>query len=118
MGAERFWEVPAEKDDFLLQLNDSKVSRELLELGLSEHDVILQAMKALVRQLGTKLSMIGNEKRLLKKTNEKQMRRYRKQQMVAKGSVAKPVESVATSLVMNAMCISRAISEVVIERDI
>lgn len=48
---DRFLEVAGERDDFLQMLKDCKVLKKNLEQKLSERDVILKAITALVKQL-------------------------------------------------------------------
>lgn len=64
-------EVTAERYYHFLRMNNYKVSKESLKRKLSEQVVILKTMTASMKQPEKKLSSTKNEKRLLKKTNQK-----------------------------------------------
>lgn len=75
-------EGTAEKDDCLLRLNDCNVCMENLERKPLGQEAILKAITASVMKPEKKLTTLNNEKRLLKKCNDEQMRTYCAQKTV------------------------------------
>lgn len=51
-------ELKTERDDLVLHWNNYKVRNETLGCQLSEHDVILKAMRATAKELEKKLSLL------------------------------------------------------------
>lgn len=84
------------------------MSKENLELKLSERDIIVKEMTMFVKHLEEKPNPFENDKRLLEKTNKEMMRSYGEQNMVVRRSVGELVKSAVTRFVVMATCISKA----------
>lgn len=99
----------AERDEFVVRMNEYKVFNENPEKKASEQDDFIKPMTGLVKQLERNASTSQDEIHWLQKTSEQVIGSYAEDKIVVKRRIRKVAKNVSTPFVAMVMCTSQAI---------